>query len=108
MADGGALPVRTGPSHFHGYGSKPLQNDSEGLRQCSPERVQDGEREFRILWENFRFSVGCRDSPCEILCAIRDTAFPLCTRSGGGRRVLLRGCRQSVCSSRPFIFLVSA
>ena len=47
MADGGALPVRTGPSHFHGFGSKPLQNDSEGLRQCSPERVQDGKRDFR-------------------------------------------------------------
>ena len=49
------------------------------------------------------FSLVPKFSSRHVLCAIWGTSRPVCTPSGGGGRVLLRCCRPSVGSSRPFV-----
>ena len=57
------------------------------------------------FWENFVFQLGAETFPVKFFCALWGHSWSFWILSGRGSPVLLRCCRQSVCSSRPFILL---
>ena len=74
-----------------------------------PYSIQGGGADFgrgEFHGDRLVFQFGAEIFPRKIFFgAIWGTSCSLCTLSGGSSQVLLRCCRQSVCSSRPFILL---